>query len=131
MAGISPKLPLHRNHEDGYALNKTLKDVTSQNLKMLILTSPGERIMYPAFGVGLRRYLFRNANANTFSEIKTKINSQVRQYLPHVRIESIVFGSEAGITDTLEGTSPSNFVHMQIRYRIPSSFLSDTLTISI
>ena len=131
MAGISPKLPLHRNFEDGYALNKNLKDVTRQNLKMLILTSPGERIMYPAFGVGLRRYLFRNANSLTFSEIRSKINSQVRKYLPHVKIESIIFGSEVGTVDVLEASSPDNLVHLQIRYSIPSSFLSDALTISI
>ena len=89
MAGLSPKLPLHRNFEDGYALNKTFKDLTRQNLKMLILTSPGERLMFPLFGVGLRRYLFRNADATTFSEIRNKINSQVRRYMPYV---SISFG---------------------------------------
>ena len=67
MSGISPKLPLYIDPVDGIALNKTLKQMTRQNLKMIILTSPGERIMYPKFGVGLRRYLFMN---NTQSTLK-------------------------------------------------------------
>jgi|TARA_Y100000310_G_scaffold339095_1_gene430681 phage baseplate assembly protein W len=131
MAGLSPKLPLHRNFEDGYALNKTFKDLTRQNLKMLILTSPGERLMFPLFGVGLRRYLFRNADATTFSEIRNKINSQVRRYMPYVSIESVDFLSESTSTSIIEGTSPGNFVHLQIKYSIPDSFLSDTLSVRI
>ena len=56
LQGISPQLPLVYSHTDGpYQLNKTLKDVVRQNLKMLILTAPGERIMVPEFGVGLHR----------------------------------------------------------------------------
>ena len=60
MAGISPKLPLTRDRQDGFALNKTVLDSIKQNVKMVVLTSPGERVMDPAFGVGVRRYLFEN-----------------------------------------------------------------------
>ena len=60
MQGYSPKLPLaYDSTQDGnYALNKTLIDTIRQNLKMLLLTNPGERIMMPNFGVGIRTYLF-------------------------------------------------------------------------
>ena len=58
MKGYSPKLPLSLDPQDGFRLTRTLKEVTSQNLKMLVLTSPGERIMEPAFGVGMYNFLF-------------------------------------------------------------------------
>ena len=45
MAGLSPKLPLTLDPADGYALNKDLKELSRQNMKMLILTNPGERII--------------------------------------------------------------------------------------
>ena len=62
--GFSPSLPLTYNKTDGpYALLKTIRDVGHQNLKMVILTNPGERVMDPLFGVGISRYLFEN---NTF-----------------------------------------------------------------
>jgi phage baseplate assembly protein W len=58
MSGISPKLPLANNKVDGaYELNKTIKQSVNQNLKNLILTNPGERIMDPLFGVGLSQIL--------------------------------------------------------------------------
>ena len=56
--GIAPRLPMHRDSESGIALTQTIKENTRQNLKMLLLTSPGERIMHADYGVGLRRMLF-------------------------------------------------------------------------
>jgi hypothetical protein len=51
--GYSVALPFVYNKEDGpYALNKNMLDVVKQNLKTLILTDRGERIMLPEFGVG-------------------------------------------------------------------------------
>lgn len=133
MSGISPKLPLYIDPVDGIALNKTLKQMTRQNLKMIILTSPGERIMHPKFGVGLRRYLFMNNTQSTLSDINRKIEEQVRTYLPSVRIRSIKFLSENGeeIRSSFEGSSSSNYVKLVLDYEIPSAFVSDTLDIKV
>ena len=133
MSGISPKLPLYTDPVDGIALNKTLKQMTRQNLKMIILTSPGERIMHPKFGVGLRRYLFMNNTQSTLSDISRKIEQQVRTYLPTVRIRSIKFLSENGeeIRSSFESSSSSNYVKLVIDYEIPSAFVSDTLDIKV
>jgi phage baseplate assembly protein W len=69
LTGISPKVPLIYDPTDGpYQLNKNLKQTINQNLKMLVLTSPGERIMIPEFGVGLRRFLFEQVGEETFSQ---------------------------------------------------------------
>ena len=133
MSGISPKLPLYTDPVDGIALNKTLKQMTRQNLKMIILTSPGERIMHPKFGVGLRRYLFMNNTSRTLSDISRKIEQQVRTYLPTVRIRSIKFLSENGeeVRSSFESSSSSNYVKLVIDYEIPSAFVSDTLDIKV
>ena len=133
MPGLSPKLPLYIDPVDGIALNKTLKQMTRQNLKMIILTSPGERIMYPKFGVGLRRYLFMNNTQSTLSDINRKIEEQVRTYLPSVRIRSIKFLSENGeeIRSSFENSSSSNYIKLVLDYEIPSAFVSDTLDIKV
>ena len=133
MSGISPKLPLYIDPVDGIALNKTLKQMARQNLKMIILTSPGERIMHPKFGVGLRRYLFMNNTQRTLSDISRKIEEQVRIYLPSVRIRSIKFFSEDGeqMGSSFESSSSSNYVKLVLNYEIPSAFISDTLDIKV
>ena len=47
MSGISVKLPISRDKTDGIKLIKNYGELASQNLKMLVLTVPGERMMDP------------------------------------------------------------------------------------
>lgn len=51
---ISPRLPLASDTRFGYTMLVTMKQAIAQNLKCLMLTAPGERIMDPEFGVGLK-----------------------------------------------------------------------------
>ena len=133
MSGISPKLPLSRDFEDGYSLNKTLKDVARQNLKMLILTAPGERIMIPDFGVGLRNYLFENATEEVLYDLKNRIIEQAKEFLPYITINSVNFQQEAIDTNglSLEPSLTSNYLHVVIDFTIDSEFTSETLIINL
>tara|TARA_R100000008_G_scaffold8353_3_gene4381 strand:+ start:1058 stop:1456 length:399 start_codon:yes stop_codon:yes gene_type:complete len=91
-SGLSPALPLVVDNVFGaYRLNTTFTELATQNLKMLILTIPGERMMDPSFGVGLRRYLFENNGADTYQEIANNIGRQVERYLPYIQIDDIKF----------------------------------------
>ncbi len=114
--GISPKLPLSRNESDGhYALTKTARESVKQNMRMLILTAPGERIMEPGYGVGLRRWLFRPLTPSTFEEIATEIRKQVSIYLPFVNFAGIRVET-AGQDVTLG----ANGIRVRIAYNIPN-----------
>jgi len=91
-SGLSVALPLTTSDVFGvYNLNTTFEQLAKQNLKMLILTIPGERIMDPSYGVGLRRYLFEQNDSNTHSDISSKIIEQVQKYLSYIRIDDIQF----------------------------------------
>jgi len=129
--GFSPKLPLQPDSVDGfYKLNKTLGEVVKQNLKMIILTTPGERMMHPEFGVGARNFLFETTDS-TLQGLTAKINEQVRKYLPFIDIVDI------GLTDeNLEKTDNFNYksthyMRLQLVYYIPNLNLSDTLRIVV
>lgn len=133
MSGISPKLPLYVDPEDGYALNQTFKEVARQNLKMLILTAPGERIMIPEFGVGIRHYLFETATQEVLIDLRQKIIEQARRYMPYILINSVDFlqeGSEAARLG-FEPSIESNYVHISINYSIDSGLSSETLIINL
>ena len=122
--GFSPKLPLSTNEEDGkYALNKTLQAVVAQNLKNLILTIPGERIMDPDFGVGLKTFLFRENLESVYDEIRVRIDSQVEKYMPFVEIEDVEFISS--LDDPFNVSSNALFIN--IRYHVIPLGLNDNL----
>ena len=133
MSGYSPKLPLYVDTEGSYALNKNVIAAIKQNLKMVVLTNPGERVMIPDFGVGIRRYLFENATQQLFDEIEQRINQQARVYLPYISIKSVRFLSESSdFTETqLAPSSLANYMYISIRYTILSANVRDTLILQI
>lgn len=89
MKTLSPKFPLSLTSEGGYASNKTIKEVVKQNFKNLVLTSPGERIMIPQFGVGIRNYLFEQAEQNILERIEQNLNEQIDEFMPFIEIQGL------------------------------------------
>jgi len=93
-SGYSPKLPISRDLDDGYALTKSLEQVATQNLKHLLLTNPGERMMDPEFGVGMARYLFQMRTEEVNYEMNSKIREQVSKYLSYINIQDLNFKND-------------------------------------
>jgi uncharacterized protein len=122
MASYGVALPLTYDTGDGFTMLKRIKDVAKQNFKMLILTNPGERVMAPDFGVGLKRYLFENFSDSVYAEIDTRIREQVSIYMPAILIQEIEFAS----TD-----QDNNHLAIFISYRIPAIAETDLLEFTI
>lgn len=93
--GISPRVPMHRDDRNGFGMNEDHVSMVLQNLKMIVLTSPGERSMNPDFGVGINRFLFEQDHPETYATLKAKIVNQVKDYLPYVDIRDIEIRSNA------------------------------------
>lgn len=126
LQGISPKLPLVYDSTDGpYQLNKNLKEVVRQNLKMLLLTNPGERIMRPGFGIGLHGFLFEQLQTDTLALVSQTISQQVDRYIPSINLEEITF-----ITSDEDPTLGLNDVRTVIKYNILPHAGSDQLIIT-
>jgi len=89
--GFSPSLPLIFDNNGPYSQLSKINEVVKQNLKMLVLTSPGERIMIPEYGVGIRNYLFELNSPETKQNIRARINHQVNQYMPFLEDMQISF----------------------------------------
>ena len=65
----------------------TTKTQIKSNLLNVLLTDPGERIMEPTFGVGVKRLLFeQNINED---DLKERINGQVNIYVPEIEITKL------------------------------------------
>lgn len=126
LQGISPQLPLTYDESDGpYRLNKTLIQTIRQNFKNLVLTSPGERIMEPNFGVGLYNFLFEPLTGDTMDRLVEKITEQKNIYMPSINIEIIDF-----ITSDEDSRLAFNEVQVLIQYNILPYNTRDELRIT-
>jgi len=129
--GLSVSLPLRIDTIDGaYGINKTFSQMASQNLRMVILTSPGERVMYPEFGVGIRSYLFEQNTPATLGTIKQRIIQQVSTYLPYITLMNVNVGSPP-IPGGLPGDTDNTRINISIRYSIPALNIVSDLTIPV
>lgn len=122
MSALAVKLPITKDSINGYTMIDDFKTLIKQNLKMLVLTSPGERIMEPEFGVGIRNYLFENFNNTIYKEIDTNIRKQVDMFMPAVKIIEVSFqGSNEDV----------NLLGISILFTIPSIGVKDLLQFTI
>ena len=120
--GLSIALPLSLDENSGpYKSNMTLDEVAQQNIKMIVLTSPGERVMEPDFGVGITSYLFEQESPLLVKRIKKRIGDQVERYAPFVKIREININID----------SDNGFLSAQIKYAVPAGGIVSDLTIPV
>lgn len=127
---IAPRLPLANDNRMGYKMNVTMRQAISQNLKCLMLTAPGERIMDPSFGVGMNKYVFSNEGSELTKNIKVNIRQQVSKYMPFVSIQSVEVQSGDTIA-ALADSKEMNKITVVIRYVVQSIGISDVLDLSL
>jgi hypothetical protein len=122
MARLTLKVPISQDSINGFTTLTNFKETIKQNFKMLLLTNPGERIMSPNYGVGLKRYLFANFDEQTFAEVDARIREQARIYMPVIEIQEIAFDSSGMDSSVLRAT---------IKYAIPTLNYKDLMEFTI
>jgi len=100
------------------------KDQVKSNIKNLLLTKRGERIIQPEFGSGLQSLLFEPNVDDLEGRIEDTINESLEQWLPYVTAEEIDIES----TDELRD---NNKLNVSIKFRIGDDINLETLTFTV
>lgn len=98
-----PVAPEMRSQQIPYAEGP---DKVRQSIWIILETEPGERIMRPTFGCGLRRYLMKPNTSATRALIKRDVERSLSSWEPRITVETVA-------VDT--GDDPS-LVIIQIHY---------------
>jgi len=117
--------------EDQAGVFKTIPEdevtkAVDQNIKMVLLTVPGEWIGRPYFGVGLRKYLFENFNSVDFGNsdfelqpLRQNILSQLETFIPYITVQELqIFNDE-------------NTLSISLKYFINNTSLASTYDITV
>ena len=121
---IGLDLPIRK--EDGnqgyFASTKTTIEAVKNNIRNLLLTQRGERLMQPTLGLNLRRFLFEPINDGDELAIQDEIIETISSWLPFVIINRIdVRTSEA---------DGDNYIKNSIRINIDFSITKDSSTLN-
>jgi phage baseplate assembly protein W len=64
-------------------------DKVVQSIRIILDTEPGERVMRPAFGCGLRRYLMKPNSAATRALIRHDVERALAAFEPRISVTEI------------------------------------------
>ena len=114
-------LPIQRGNDGYFAQSFRTFDQVRSNLKNLLLTKKGERILQPEFGSGLHDLLFKPATEKFEEDLETTINDSVAKWLPYVIVEDINVDISKEQTD-------NNQAKVSLKFRQEGDQTLDTLT---
>lgn len=80
-----------------------------ESIRIILGTTPGERLMQPTFGCNLRRFVFERADTAMITEINDLIAHALLDFEPRVDFQ----GADVLMRNDLHG-----LLHIQIHYRI-------------
>jgi hypothetical protein len=125
----APKIPFQIENGNFVNISDILENI-KQKMKMIILTNPGEKIMEPNFGVGIKKYLFENKKSkinekfrnkivssetvDVSQQIKNEINNQVILFLPEVLLKNVSVQFEENIINVTINYTYRGFIQDQV-----------------
>jgi len=128
---INIKFPLKSYRRGFFQGNTDTISAVRENIKTLLLTRKGERVMHSNLGTSipvLQGQLFEPINKDeTFENIRLEIESAIKQYLPYIRIVNIRM-----ITQDEEPELGNNKIRISMDYTITDqSAIVDTVNIGV
>ena len=111
---VGVTLPLRKGNNGYFEVSYTTKDQIKSNIKSLLLTQKGERVMQPNFGSDLRKCLFEPITQNLDSFIEDTITEAIDTWMPYVTIESIVYDTDNTLKDR-------NRIDLELKYSLKYS----------
>lgn len=70
------------------------EDAVKQSIRNLILTDPGERLMQPFIGGGVRAMLFENITPGVLKIIETQCRTTIETYEPRAELIDVTASSQ-------------------------------------
>ena len=125
---LQPEFPLKFSERDGsYRSHIELQTSVRQNILFLMQTIPGEWPARPEFGIGINQHLFENFNVDTLSGIRRKIISQVKKYMPFLKVD-VVFNTEDEFGNSY---IDNNYISMTLFYTIVPLSIDEILNLKV
>ena len=100
--------------------NYQTRDAIRNNLINFFLTNPGERPGNPAFGGGLRDFVFEQLSSENLDFLKDDIGNKLTNFFPDVLVNEV----------SLSGDVDRNEVIINIKYAVANTGIEDELNLN-
>ena len=117
-------LPVQRGNTGYFNQAFSSFEQAKSNLKNLLLTKKGERVMQPNFGTGLQSLLFEQMTDEFETKLEETITKNVNYWLPYITIRQI----DIEMTDEMKDR---NMANMNIQFTVGNQIDLQEITFTI
>jgi hypothetical protein len=117
-------LPIKKGNTGYFEQAFTSFEQAKANLKNLLLTAKGERIMQPEFGTGLQSLLFEPMDDTFEDRLQDVITQTVSYWLPYINIEEI----DVEMTDAMKD---NHTARMTIQFTVGNTIETQEITFTV
>jgi phage baseplate assembly protein W len=121
---IGITLTLQRGSNGYFSQSFQTKDQVKSNIKNLILTSKGERLMQPDFGTNLYDVLFSQNTDDLEQSIQDSIEDAISIWMPYINIVEI-------FVDQNNTNIDRNIFAVSLKYQISGQQTLETVTFNV
>jgi phage baseplate assembly protein W len=101
--------------------NYQTKDAIKNNLINFFLTNPGERLLNPLFGGGLRAFLFEQITENNLNFLREDLNQKLQIFFSNIEVKDLI----------ISGQEDTNQITVTLKYNVLNTSITDTLEIEL
>ena len=117
-------LPIKKGNTGYFEQAFTSFEQSKANLKNLLLTAKGERVMQPEFGTGLQSLLFEPMDDTFEDRLQDVITQTVSYWLPYINIEEI----DVEMTDAMKD---NHTARMTIQFTVGNTIETQEITFTV
>jgi phage baseplate assembly protein W len=117
-------LPVQRGNTGYFNQAFSSFEQAKSNLKNLLLTRKGERVMQPNFGTGLHELLFEQLDDTFETKLEDTITKNVNYWLPYINIKQI----DIEMTDQMKDRNTAN---MKIEFTVGNQIELQQITFTV
>mgnify|MGYP001288167733 FL=1 len=121
---VGLSLPLKNGDGGFFEQNLTTFDQARSNLKNLLLTKKGERVLQPNFGSGLQDLLFEPIDDEFEGKLVDTVTEAVQTWLPYINIEDI----DVNMNDE---NKDNNRVGVEIKFKVGDTLDLNSVTFTV
>ncbi|HED35831.1 MAG TPA: phage tail protein [Gammaproteobacteria bacterium] len=119
--GRSLAFPPGLNNESRMAWSVGAENIR-QSIRIILSTEPGERLMLPDFGAGLKKFLYEPNTASTHRLIEDRISQSLEIWEPRIRLDSIDVNADEtdaqAVWVVIQYSLVANRTAEQLRFRV-------------
>lgn len=122
---INIAYPVQHSGKGAFLTNDTTLESVADDLKILLMTNWGERVIHYDFGANLRALVF-NQGPDFAQQVTDSINVAIEKWMPYVSVLSI-----SVLTSASDSSVADNSARVTVYFGVGKTGLSGDITVNI